>query len=121
MMVERSGQGLPEGFHSSVVLVFPLAVCSHSLQGALSGWGSVVVFKTLVINLGKRSEVAKRLCVMYLSEEGDDGCVVMGLGRAAWALLRVTSSDTGGAREVCGSSLGLASQPRTRWDCSTGR
>lgn len=121
MMVERSGQGLPEGFHSSVVLVFPLVVCSHSLQGALSGWGSVVVFKTLVINLGKRSEVAKRLCVTYLSEEGDDGCVVMGLGRAAWALLRVTSSDTGGAREVCGSSLGLASQPRTRWDCSTGR
>lgn len=39
MMVERSGQGLPEGFHSLVVLVFPLAACSHSLQGALSGWG----------------------------------------------------------------------------------
>lgn len=59
----------------------PLAACSQSLQGTLSGWGSVLAFKTLVVVLGKQSEVAKRLCVTYLSEEGDAGGVVMKQGQ----------------------------------------
>lgn len=41
-----------------------------------------------------------------------------GRALAAWALLGVTSSGTGSAREARGSSLGLVSHPGARWDCS---
>ena len=84
----------------------------------------MLAFRTLVIDLGKCSEVAKRLRVTYLIEEGDAGCVVTEQGQAgqpaACALLGVMSSDRGGAREARGSSLGLVSHPDAKWDCFTG-
>lgn len=50
--------------------------------------------------------------------------MLMGQGQsgqlAVWALLGVTSSDTGSVREARGSSLGLVSHQGARWDCSTG-
>ena len=40
------------------------------LAEGIEQWGSVLEFKTVVVVLGKRLEVAERLCVTYLGEEG---------------------------------------------------
>lgn len=86
MMVERSGKG-KEWFARGSLLCGCLSIC-------------------IICLLGKRSEVARRLCVMCLGEEEDAEHVVPGETQAeqppAWVLLGVTSSNTSSAREARG-------------------